>query len=103
MTTNTAIATKVITKPGRFVTRQYNVIIHNDDTTTFDFVMDILQRIFDHDAMSAAKTTRKIHVEGKAIVATYPKEIADDKVSEAATQALASGFSLQIEAVESDE
>lgn len=99
----TAVAIKPIVKPGRFVARKYNVIIHNDDQTTFDFVMDVLQSVFEYDAVSAAKTTREIHVKGRAIVATYSKEIADDKVSQASSMALEAGFPLQIEAVESDE
>lgn len=99
---STAIATKVTPKPGRFVSRKYNVIIYNDNETTFDFVMEILKVIFDYDAIAAAKTTRAIHVEGKAIVATYSKDIAESKVSEAATLAYSNGFPLHIEAVEAD-
>lgn len=103
MSTATATITRAVTKPGRFVTRPYNVIIHNDSVTTFEFVMSILQELFDHDVSSAAKTTRLIHVSGKAIVATYPKDIAEDKVAQAASLSLEAGFPLQIEAVESDE
>lgn len=100
---STDVAIKPVVKPGRFVVRKYNVIIYNDNKTTFDFVMELLQSVFDYNVADAAKTTRQIHVEGKAIVATYTKEVADEKVSIAVSMAVAANFQLQIESVESDD
>lgn len=103
MSTATATITRAVAKPGRFVTRPYNVIVHNDEVTTFDFVMKLLQSLFDYDVAAAAKTTREIHLHGKAVVASYPKDIAEDKVAQAASLSIEAGFPLYVEAVESDE
>ena len=99
----TQVAIKPVVQPGRFQVKRYNVIIHNDNTTPFDFVVLLLQQVFDYDVASGAKVTRVIHVDGKAIVATYTKEVADDKVSIAASMIYEAKFPLQIEVVEEDE
>jgi ATP-dependent Clp protease adaptor protein ClpS len=60
----------------------YYVIMHNDDTTPMDFVIDVLIEIFHHDNQTAIDLTMKIHEEGKAIVGMYNLEIAEQKVSD---------------------
>lgn len=57
----------------------YNVILHNDDVTTFDFVILVLMEIFNKSQEEATVLTIQIHEQGKAIVATYPYEIAITK------------------------
>lgn len=57
----------------------YNVILHNDDVTTFDFVILVLMEIFNKNQEEATALTIQIHEQGKAIVATYPYEIAITK------------------------
>ena len=63
------------------VPRLYNVIFLNDDYTPMDFVMLILKGIFEMDDAKAKKITLKIHKEGKGIVGTYVKAIAEMKVA----------------------
>jgi len=60
----------------------YYVIMHNDDTTPMDFVVDVLIEIFHHDPQTSFDLTMKIHEEGKAIVGMYNLEIAEQKVSD---------------------
>lgn len=100
---NTSVAIKPVVQPGRFSVKKYNVIIHNDDKTTFDFVMEVLQAVFAYDYLESAKLARTIHLDGLAIVGTYTKEIAEEKVSAAVTMSVAANFQLQIEYVESDQ
>lgn len=57
----------------------YNVIFHNDDVTTFEFVILILIKIFNKNPETALKITKQIHEEGKSIVAQYNHEIALSK------------------------
>lgn len=57
----------------------YNVIFHNDDVTTFDFVVLILIEIFNKNHEEATLLTIEIHEQGKTIVAKYPYEIAITK------------------------
>lgn len=57
----------------------WNVIFINDDFTTFDFVMIVLIGIFNKSEEEAFVLTKKIHENGKAIVAQYSKDVAETK------------------------
>lgn len=85
---NTRFRTK---KPGR-----YHVLMHNDDVTTMDFVVMLLQRVFHHTEEDAEDIMLKIHNEGWAIVGTYYKDIAMSKTSYAISLAREEGFPLQL-------
>ena len=63
------------------VPRLYNVIFLNDDYTPMEFVMLVLEGIFGLSESQAKKITMKIHKEGRGVVATYIKAIADTKVA----------------------
>lgn len=58
----------------------YNVILLNDDYTEMGFVISVLQQIFNKGFDEAFQVMLKIHTEGKAVVGTYSKEIAEMKV-----------------------
>lgn len=73
---------------------RYNVIMHNDDKTTMDFVVMVLQRIFHKSADDAETVMLKIHNEGAAVVGTYYKDIAETKVRLTHSLARQNGFPL---------
>ena len=75
---------------------KYYVIMHNDDSTPIDFVVEILQTIFKHDQRLAVDLTMKIHEEGNAIVGMYNEEIAEQKVEDTTQLARANGFPLKL-------
>ena len=58
---------------------KYKVIFFNDDKTPFDFVEAVLIKIFNKSMTDAQILALKIHNEGKAVIALYPKEIAMSK------------------------
>ena len=72
--------------------KQYKVIMHNDDFTTMDFVVDILRDIFHKDEAEAERLMLLVHEVGKAVVGSYPYDIAVSKVQTAAARAKAEGF-----------
>jgi len=72
--------------------KQYCVIMHNDDFTTMDFVVEILMEIFHKDAASANAIMMKVHKGGSARVGVYPYDIAVTKVEAATTRARQEGF-----------
>lgn len=74
---------------------QYYVIMHNDDATPIDFVVEILETVFRHDRQLAVDLTMKIHEEGSAIVGMYNEEIAEQKVEDTTQLARANGFPLK--------
>lgn len=74
----------------------YNVIYLNDDLTTFEFVMETLTEIFDYSRGDAEELTRRIHDEDRAVVATLPYEMAEQKGIEVTLLARQHGFPLQV-------
>ena len=54
----------------------YDVIMLNDDFTPMDFVVDILEKIFNKSAEEATEIMLRIHKGKEAIVATYIYDIA---------------------------
>ena len=74
---------------------QYRVDLLNDDYSTFDFVIEVLMRVFRKSQDEAERITRKVHVEGKGIAGVYPREIAVMKVRLVRSMADAAGYPLQ--------
>jgi ATP-dependent Clp protease adaptor protein ClpS len=74
----------------------YNVIYFNDNFTTFEFVMETLTGIFDYTQPAAEEMTRRIHDEERAVVATLPYEMAEQKGIEVTLLARQHGFPLKI-------
>lgn len=72
----------------------YNVIIHNDDVTPFDFVILILQKIFGRDSQQAEHITLVAHISGIAYVVTLPQSEAQQLIGKAHFAATLEGFPL---------
>ena len=61
----------------------YKVILHNDDFTTMEFVIFILQQVFLRSDAEAFTIMLKVHNEGIGIAGIYPFEIANMKAEKA--------------------
>lgn len=72
----------------------WNVILHNDDKTTMDFVVQVLHDIFYMDLQEAMVVMLKIHEEDAAVVGTYTHEIAEEKAQTTIRAARVYGFPL---------
>ena len=72
--------------------KHYSVIMHNDDFTAMDFVVEILIDIFHKDEMEAIHLMLMVHESGRAGVGSYPYDIAVTKVQAAKARAKESGF-----------
>jgi ATP-dependent Clp protease adaptor protein ClpS len=57
----------------------YNVIILNDEDHTFEYVIEMLIKLFAHSLPRAKDLTAEIHFRGRAIVLTTHKEKAELK------------------------
>ena len=60
----------------------YEVILLNDDFTTMEFVVKVLQLFFNMTKATASKIMLKIHNDGSAVCGVYPYEVAETKVME---------------------
>lgn len=57
----------------------YQVMLHNDDYTTMEFVVQILMTVFHRDAETATAIMLSVHKDGIGVAGTYPKELAEFK------------------------
>lgn len=73
---------------------KYKVLLHNDDYSTMDFVVDILMSVFHKNINQAENIMIKIHKSGKAVCGIYTFEIAETKVYQVKELARSNGFPL---------
>lgn len=73
----------------------YRVILHNDDYTTMDFVVEVLCAVFHKSQEDAIRIMLAVHEKGRAECGVYPAEVAETKVSIVHGKARAAGFPLR--------
>jgi len=59
----------------------FKVLLHNDDYTTMEFVIMILEAVFHKSSMEATKIMLNVHNNGIGIAGVYTRDIAETKVS----------------------
>lgn len=72
--------------------KHYKVIMHNDDFTPMEFVVDILIDIFRKDLLEAERLMMMVHESGRASVGIYNYDMAVTKVQTASERARQEGF-----------
>jgi ATP-dependent Clp protease adaptor protein ClpS len=60
----------------------YKVVLHNDDYTTKEFVVEVLQIVFHKPAIEATKIMMDVHKKGRGVVGVYTWDIAQTKVAQ---------------------
>ena len=65
-----------IDEPSRF-----KVLLHNDDYTTMDFVVMILQAVFNKDIETATEIMLNVHKKGVGVAGIYTRDVAETKVA----------------------
>ena len=77
--------------------RKYNVIILNDDFTTFEFVIMVVMTVFGKTQEEACNIAETSHIHQRATIGSYTLDIAGSKVAKATAMARAEGFPLRFE------
>lgn len=72
----------------------YKVLLHNDNFTSMEFVVYILQTIFGRSEGDAVQIMLKVHNEGVGVAGLYTYEIAEMKVEKVTSLAQANEFPL---------
>ena len=73
----------------------YKVILLNDDYTTMDFVMHVLEMVFQKSPAEAYRIMMQVHRQGRGVAGVYPWEIAETKVDTVVAMARDAGFPLR--------
>ena len=78
-------------KPSKFA-----VVLHNDDYTPMDFVVYVLQEIFNHPFDRAERIMLSVHNDGMGVAGVYHFEIAEQKAYDTAEEAQQNQYPLKV-------
>jgi ATP-dependent Clp protease adaptor protein ClpS len=83
--------TKAKPKPPQL----FRVLLHNDDYTTMQFVLEVLESVFHKSPAEAFRIMMLVHTTGHGICGAYPYEVAETKVALVHDRARGQGFPLR--------
>ena len=89
--------TEVVEKPKARTKRPrlFHVLLLNDDYTTMEFVVHVLESVFDKGPAEAYRIMMEVHTRGRGVCGAYTYEVAETKVANVQDLARAEGFPLQ--------
>ncbi|MFO0680832.1 MAG: ATP-dependent Clp protease adaptor ClpS [Sandaracinus sp.] len=61
--------------------RMWRVLVHNDDYTTREFVVDVLRSVFRHSESEAVRVMLHVHYNGVGVAGVYTREVAETKIA----------------------
>jgi ATP-dependent Clp protease adaptor protein ClpS len=73
----------------------WKVVLLNDDYTPMDFVVEILESIFQRSPAEAYRIMMQVHTQGSGIAGVYTHEVAETKTSDVVELAQDAGYPLQ--------
>lgn len=73
----------------------YQVVLLNDDYTTMEFVVNVLESVFQKSPAEAFQIMMHVHKNGRGLAGVYPWEVAETKVETVTSMARESGFPLK--------
>jgi len=73
----------------------FKVLIHNDDYSTMEFVVHVLESVFHKSTAEATRIMLNVHHKGIGLCGVYPCEIAETKVDKVHSMAAKAGYPLR--------
>ena len=83
------------TKTQQKEPERYQVVLLNDNYTTMEFVVTVLESVFQKSPAEAFQIMMHVHRNGRGIAGVYPWEVAETKVETVTSLARESGFPLK--------
>jgi ATP-dependent Clp protease adaptor protein ClpS len=74
---------------------RYRVLLLNDDYSTMDFVIHVLESVFQKSPAEAYRVMMQVHTAGQGLAGVYPWEVAETKVDTVRQLAREAGFPLR--------
>jgi len=74
---------------------QHQVVLLNDDYTTMDFVMEVLETVFHKSPAEAYRIMLMVHTQGRGVCGVYTWEVAETKAEAVVALARQAGFPLR--------
>lgn len=75
--------------------RMYKVVMHNDDYTTMEFVIHVLEKYFQKQEPEAHAIMLEVHTRGFGVCGIYTYEVAESKVAKVIKYARENGHPLK--------
>lgn len=85
-----------VTLTNTEIAPRWKVIFHNDEVTTFEFVIAVIVRFFGHSLSTARGLTEEIHLTGSAVIAVLAYEEAEFRQEQVTSVARGLGFPLTV-------
>ena len=75
--------------------RRFKVILHNDNYTTMEFVVDVLMKFFHKSETEATHIMLAVHHRGHGVAGVYSRDVAETKVAQVTRYAQDHGMPLK--------
>lgn len=72
----------VVERPKSKRPRRYQVVLHNDDYTSMEFVVAVIVKFFRKSTAEATHIMLHIHHRGYAAVDAFPRDVAETKAQQ---------------------
>ena len=83
-------------RPVTRAPRLFRVLLHNDDYTTMEFVVDVLVRYFEKSTTEATQIMLQVHHAGYGVAGTYTRDEAETRVERVRDEARGQGYPLTL-------
>ena len=85
----------VVERPKTKKPRRYQVVLHNDDYTTMEFVVHVLMKFFHKSETEATQIMLHVHHRGYGVVGLFTRDVAESKAVQVSDYAKDHGHPLK--------